>query len=37
MKLKFDPNQQCQLKAVEAVVGIFVGQPLSGRIDGVTH
>ena len=30
MKLKFDPNQQYQLDAVDAVVGIFDGQPLSG-------
>ena len=30
MKLKFDPNQQYQLDAVDAVVGVFDGQPLSG-------
>jgi len=29
MKLKFDPNQQYQLDAVNAVVAVFDGQPLS--------
>ena len=27
MKLQFDPNQQYQLNAVAAVVGLFEGQP----------
>ncbi len=30
MKLKFDPNQQYQLNAVNAVVSVFDGQPLTG-------
>ena len=29
MKIKFDPNQQCQIDAVGAVVGVFDGQPLN--------
>lgn len=27
MKLKFDPNQQYQLDAINAVVSVFEGQP----------
>lgn len=27
MKLKFDPNQQYQIDAINAVVDIFTGQP----------
>ena len=30
MKLKFDPNQQYQLDAIQAVVDIFTGQPKDG-------
>ena len=30
MKLKFDPNQQYQLDAINAVVDIFTGQPKDG-------
>ena len=29
MKLQFDPNQQYQLDAINAMVDIFKGQPLS--------
>ena len=29
MKIKFDPNQQFQLDAVDAVVSLFEGQPLN--------
>lgn len=35
MKLKFDPNQQYQIDAINAVVDIFTGQPKD--IDGATH
>ena len=35
MKLKFDPNQQYQLDAIQAVVDIFTGQPKD--IDGATR
>ena len=35
MKLKFDPNQQYQLDAIQAVVDIFTGQPKD--IDSVTR
>ena len=35
MKLKFDPNQQYQLDAIQAVVNIFTGQPKD--IDGATR
>ena len=35
MKLKFDPNQQYQLDAINAVVDIFTGQPKD--IDGATR
>ena len=27
MKLKFDPNQQYQIDAIQAVVDVFAGQP----------
>ena len=29
MKLHFDPNQQYQLDAINAIVGVFEGQPLN--------
>lgn len=35
MKLKFDPNQQYQLDAINAVVNIFAGQ--SANSDGATR
>ena len=35
MKLKFDPNQQYQLDAINAVVDIFAGQPADS--DGTTR
>ena len=35
MKLKFDPNQQYQIDAINAVVDIFTGQPKD--IDGATR
>ena len=35
MKLKFDPNQQYQLDAINAVVDIFAGQPKDS--DGATR
>ena len=35
MKLKFDPNQQYQLDAINAVVDIFAGQPADS--DDVTR
>lgn len=35
MKLKFDPNQQYQLDAINAVVNIFAGQPADS--DGATR
>ena len=35
MKLQFDPNQQYQLDAIDAVVDIFTGQPKDG--DGATR
>ena len=35
MKLKFDPNQQYQLDAIDAVVDIFAGQPADS--DGTTR
>ena len=36
MKLKFDPNQQYQLDAINAVVDIFTGQPKDGD-DATRH
>ena len=35
MKLKFDPNQQYQLDAINAVVDVFAGQPADS--DGATR
>lgn len=35
MKLKFDPNQQYQLDAIQAVVDVFAGQPADS--DGATR
>ena len=35
MKLKFDPNQQYQLDAIDAAVDIFAGQPADS--DGATR
>ena len=32
MKLKFDPNQQYQIDAINAVVSIFEGQPQNGSV-----
>jgi len=32
MKIQFDPKQQYQLDAVNAVVDLFDGQPLENRI-----
>jgi len=29
LKLHFDPNQQFQLDAIDSIVGIFEGQPLT--------
>lgn len=29
MKLYFDPNQQYHIDAINAVIGVFEGQPLS--------
>ncbi len=29
MKLHFDPHQQFQLDAINSIVGVFEGQPLS--------
>jgi len=36
MKLQFDPNQQYQLDAIDAVVDIFTGQPKDGD-DATRH
>lgn len=33
MKLKFDPNQQYQLDAIDAVIDVFAGQR---KIDGAS-
>jgi type III restriction enzyme, res subunit len=35
MKLKFDPNQQYQIDAINAVVDVFAGQPADS--DGATR